>query len=88
MSEGLFSSLTLRGVTMRNRTVVSPMCQYSAIGGHVTDWHEAHHARFALGGVGMALLEATGVEARGRITHGCAGIWADSHVEQIGRAHV
>jgi 2,4-dienoyl-CoA reductase-like NADH-dependent reductase (Old Yellow Enzyme family) len=86
MADGLFSPLALRGVTARNRIVVSPMCQYSAVAGHVTAWHEAHHARFALGGVGVAFVEATGVEERGRITHGCTGIWSDGHVEPL--AHV
>ena len=81
----LFSPLALRGVTAKNRVAVSPMCQYSAKDGHVTDWHEAHHARFALGGVGIAFVEATGVEARGRITHGCTGLWSDSQVEGMAR---
>jgi 2,4-dienoyl-CoA reductase-like NADH-dependent reductase (Old Yellow Enzyme family) len=81
----LFSPLALRGVTARNRVAVSPMCQYSARDGHVTEWHDAHHARFALGGVGIAFVEATGVEARGRITHGCTGIWSDAHVAGLSR---
>jgi 2,4-dienoyl-CoA reductase-like NADH-dependent reductase (Old Yellow Enzyme family) len=76
----LFEPYTVRGVTFRNRIVVSPMCQYSATDGFVNAWHRAHHARFALGGVGGAILEASGVTADGRITPGCLGIWQDAHV--------
>ncbi|MFN0042645.1 MAG: NADH:flavin oxidoreductase/NADH oxidase [Alphaproteobacteria bacterium] len=76
----LFSPIELRGVVARNRVALSPMCQYTAKDGHAGDWHLAHHARFALGGIGVALVEATAVEARGRITHGCTGIWSDAHV--------
>lgn len=76
----LFSPLTLRGLTLKNRIVVAPMCQYSAEDGHLIDWHYQHHSRFALGGVGLAFFEATGVTRDGRITHGCAGIWDDSQI--------
>jgi len=71
----LFSPLQLRSVTLRNRVVVSPMCQYSAVDGAPTDWHYDHLTKFALGGAGLVFLEATGVEARGRITHGDLGLW-------------
>ncbi len=71
----LFSPLLLRSVTLRNRVVVSPMCQYSAVDGAPTDWHYDHLTKFALGGAGLVFLEATGVEARGRITHGDLGLW-------------
>jgi 2,4-dienoyl-CoA reductase-like NADH-dependent reductase (Old Yellow Enzyme family) len=63
----LFSPLQLRSVTLRNRVVVSPMCQYSAVDGAPTDWHYDHLTKFALGGAGLVFLEATGVEARGRM---------------------
>lgn len=76
----LFTPLTLRGLTVKNRIVVSPMCQYMAEDGHVGAWHFLHHARFALSGVGLAFVEATAVMRDGRITHGCTGIWDDSHV--------
>ena len=66
----LFTPLALRGVTLKNRIVISPMCQYSAVDGHANDWHLVHLGRFALGGAGMVFTEATAVEARGRITHG------------------
>jgi 2,4-dienoyl-CoA reductase-like NADH-dependent reductase (Old Yellow Enzyme family) len=76
----LFQPLRLRGVTLRNRIVVSPMCQYSAVEGAIQPWHRAHHARFALGGVGAAIVEATGVSRDGRITYGCTGLYDDAHV--------
>jgi 2,4-dienoyl-CoA reductase-like NADH-dependent reductase (Old Yellow Enzyme family) len=77
----LFTPFRSRGVTFSNRIVVSPMCQYSAIEGAVNAWHLAHHARFALGGVGGAVIEATAVERDGRISEGCLGLWDDSQVE-------
>jgi len=76
----LFTKLELRGLHLKNRIVVSPMCQYMAVDGHVQDWHLAHYARFALGGPGLSFVEATGVTPDGRITHGCTGIWDDGHV--------
>lgn len=77
----LFRPLTIRGVTIRNRVVVSPMCQYLAEEGRPGTWHLAHHARFALGGVGAAIVEATAVMRDGRITHGCTGLWSDDQIE-------
>ena len=59
------------------------MCQYCADDGHAADWHLAHHGRFSLAGVGGALVEATAVTREGRITHGCLGIYRDSHVERL-----
>lgn len=77
----LFTPFTLRDVTFRNRLVVSAMCQYASEDGFINDeWHLAHHGRFALGGVGGAILEASGVTAEGRITPGCLGIYKDEHV--------
>lgn len=70
----LFSPLSLRGVMLANRVVVSPMCQYSAYEGHINDWHHTHLASFAMGGAGLVFVEATAVERRGRITHGCTGL--------------
>ena len=69
----------------RNRIVVSPMCQYSARDGHVTDWHLVHLGKFAQGGAGIVFVEATAVEARGRITHGDTGIWDDAHIPELKR---
>lgn len=73
----LFTPLTLRGVTSRNRIVVSPMCQYASADGCPTDWHLVHLGKFAMGGAGIVFGEETAVEARGRKTHDCAGLWDD-----------
>jgi 2,4-dienoyl-CoA reductase-like NADH-dependent reductase (Old Yellow Enzyme family) len=71
----LFSPLKLRGLTLRNRIVVSPMCQYSAERGAATAWHLMHIGNLALSGAGMFCIEATAVEADGRITPACLGLW-------------
>jgi 2,4-dienoyl-CoA reductase-like NADH-dependent reductase (Old Yellow Enzyme family) len=76
----LFTPFALRSVTFRNRIVLAPMCQYQAEDGTPTDWHVAHHGRYATSGVGGALSEATGVTAEGRISPGCTGIYTDAHV--------
>lgn len=76
----LFTPFPVRGVTFPNRIIVSPMCQYAAMDGEVRDWHLAHHSRFALSGVGGALVEATGVTPEGRITPGCTGLWHDGQI--------
>ena len=81
----LFDPVRIREVEARNRIVVSPMCQYSAIDGHVTDWHLVHLGKFAQGGAGIVFIEATAVEKRGRITHGDTGIWDDAHVPGLRR---
>ena len=74
----LFSSLALRGLTLPNRIVVSPMCQYSAVDGVAQPWHMIHLGHLALSGAGMLCLEATAVEAVGRITPGDLGLWDDA----------
>ncbi|NNF78105.1 MAG: NADH:flavin oxidoreductase/NADH oxidase, partial [Rhizobiales bacterium] len=71
----LFSPVSLRDVHLRNRIVISPMCQYSARDGMPDDWHFAHLSKFALGGAGLVFTEASAVVAEGRITHGDTGIW-------------
>lgn len=76
----LFLPLSLRGITTRNRVVISPMCQYSAHEGHLDDWHMVHLGRFAIGGAGIVFTEATAVQKNGRITHGCPGLWTDSQI--------
>ena len=81
----LFAPLTLRGVTLRNRVVVSPMCQYSSEDGFATDWHLVHLGQFAAGGAAMVLTEATAVTADGRISPQDLGIWKDEHVEMLAR---
>ena len=81
---GLFSPLMLRGLTLRNRVVMAPMCMYSAgEDGRATDWHRAHYGARATGGVGLILTEATAVEARGRISPADLGLWDDAQVEPL-----
>lgn len=79
----LFQPLTIAGVTLRNRVVIPPMCQYSAVDGMAQDWHLVHLGGFASGGAGLVIMEATGVSPEGRITHGCVGIWSDAHAEAL-----
>jgi 2,4-dienoyl-CoA reductase-like NADH-dependent reductase (Old Yellow Enzyme family) len=81
----LLSPTTLRGVTLRNRIVISPLCQYSAADGMANDWHFAHLARFALGGAGAVFVEATAVHQDGRIPHGDMGLWSDAHIAPLRR---
>jgi 2,4-dienoyl-CoA reductase-like NADH-dependent reductase (Old Yellow Enzyme family) len=81
----LFEPLTIRGVTARNRIWVSPMCQYSSDDGAPTDWHLVHLGSRAAGGAGLVMVEATAVEARGRISPWDSGIWSDRHVEPFAR---
>ena len=81
----LFQPLELRGVRLKNRIVVSPMCQYSAKDGFIDDWHLVHLGKFAQGGAGVVFVEATAVEKRGRITHGDTGIWDDAHIAGLSR---
>ncbi len=79
----LFEPLTIRGTTLPNRVVVSPLCQYSAIDGFAQPWHFAHLSTFARGKAGLVFSEAIAVEARGRITPQCLGIWSDEQAEAI-----
>ncbi|RIK86041.1 MAG: oxidoreductase, partial [Burkholderiales bacterium] len=74
----LFSPLQLRSLTLPNRIVVSPMCQYSAVEGRAQPWHAVHWGRLTLGGAGLVLIEATGVEPAGRISPGCLGLYDDA----------
>jgi 2,4-dienoyl-CoA reductase-like NADH-dependent reductase (Old Yellow Enzyme family) len=81
----LFTPFTLRGLTLKNRLVVSPMCQYSSKYGFANDWHFAHLGRFAIGGFGLVFVEATGVTAEGRISYGDLGLWSDEQVPELRR---
>src|SRR6266481_5285297 len=74
----LFSPFTLRSVTLPNRIVVSPMCQYSAEGGEPNTWHLIHIGTLAMSGAGMLCIEGTAVEPGGRITPGDLGLWNDA----------
>jgi len=78
----LFTPLTIRGITVRNRIVASPMCQYHSVDGGPTDWQMVHIGRMAVGGAGIVFGEETAVEAIGRKTYACAGIWDDKHIPQ------
>src|SRR4051794_5713284 len=81
----LFSPMTIRGVTLKNRIVVPPMHQYSAIKGFPTDWHLMNAGKFAAGGAGLVVVESTKVERRGCGTIGDLGIWDDAFVEPLNR---
>src|ERR1044072_8929656 len=76
----LFTRLTLRNVTFRNRIVVLPMCPYSSVEGFSNDWPLVHLGCRAVGGAGLVIMEATAVEARGRISPADQGIWKDEHI--------
>lgn len=80
----LFSSFKLKDLEFKNRIVMAPMCMYSAEDdGLATEWHRIHYATRAIGGVGLIMQEATGVESRGRISNRDLGIWNDTHVEGL-----
>src|SRR5881394_2787988 len=79
----LFRPLTLRGLQLRNRIVVSPMCQYSSHDGFATDWHLVHLGSRAVGGAGLVLTEATAVLPEGRISPQDLGIWEGGHIEML-----
>jgi len=79
----LFDPMPLRSLRLRNRIVVSPMCQYSAERGCATDWHLVHWGQMLLSGAGMFTIEATAVTADGRITHGCLGLYDDATEEAL-----
>jgi hypothetical protein len=82
----LFTPLRIRGVTLHHRIAVSPMCQYSADLGHLTDWHLVHLGQFAIHGAALVMVEATAVAANGRISPEDSGLWQDSQVAPLRRA--
>lgn len=81
----LFEPLKIRGITLRNRIMVSPMCQYSYEDGFSNDWHLVHLGSRAVGGAGIVMVEATAVEANGRISPQDLGIWKDEHIPNLQR---
>ena len=85
MQRALFSPLTIRGLTLRNRIVLSPMLTYSAEGGHVNDFHLAHLAKFAAGGAGLVFMESTKIDPAGCSTPRDLGLWKDAFVEPMKR---
>jgi len=84
-SAKLFTPITLGGVELRNRIIVAPMCQYSAVDGNANDWHLMHIGQFAVSGVGLIIMEATGVTPEGRISPGCLGLWSDENQAALKR---
>lgn len=86
MMADLFQPFTVRGLTLKNRIVVSPMCQYQALtDGTTTDWHLVHYGSLALAGAALVFVEATAVEAGGRISNRDVGLYEDGHVEKLRR---
>ncbi|MFK8077458.1 MAG: NADH:flavin oxidoreductase/NADH oxidase [Granulosicoccus sp.] len=79
----LFTPHTIRGITLPNRIVVSPLCMYSALDGFAQPFHFAHLSSFARGKAGLVFTEATAIEPEGRITPNCLGIWSDEHAQSI-----
>ena len=86
MPSALFSPIKLADLTLSNRIVVSPMCQYSANDGVANDWHLTHLGMLANSGAGLLVVEATHVERHGRITHGCLGLYSDACEDAL--AHI
>src|SRR3982750_1045234 len=81
----LFESLEIRNIKLKNRIVVSPMCQYSSKDGYANDWHLVHLGSRAIGGAGLVFTEATAVVPEGRISPQDLGIWSDDHIEMLSR---
>src|SRR3954463_15331784 len=79
----LFTSLSIRGITLQNRLVVSPMCQYSSDDGFANDWHFVHLGSRAVGGAALVFTEATAVSPEGRISPHDLGIWKEEHLEKL-----
>lgn len=79
----LFDPLPLGNITLKNRIVVSPMCQYSALDGYATDWHLVHLGQFAIGQAGAVIQEATAVSPAGRISYGDLGLWEDGQITKL-----
>ena len=81
----LFAPLTMRGVTLRNRIAVSPMCQYSSVDGFANDWHLVHLGSRAVGGAGLVMTESSAIRPEGRSTTANLGIWRDEHIPNLKR---
>ena len=87
MTSALFSPIAMRGLTLPNRIVVSPMCQYNSNDGSANDWHLMHLGSFSLGAAGLVMTEMTDVNPVGRITSKCAGLWSDANEAALKRVH-
>ena len=79
MPSHLFTPIKLGGLTLKNRVIISPLCQFSAVDGTAAPWHWAHIGQFAQSGAGLCIFEATAVSAVGRITPGCLGLYSDEN---------
>ena len=87
MASVLFSPITMRGLTLPNRVVVSPMCQYNSNNGSANDWHLMHLGNMSLGAAGLVMCEMTNVNPQGRISPKCAGMWSDDNEAALKRVH-
>jgi 2,4-dienoyl-CoA reductase-like NADH-dependent reductase (Old Yellow Enzyme family) len=85
VASALFQPLALRGLELRNRIVISPLCEYSAVEGCATDWHVIHLGHLALSGAGLLIIECTAVEPRGRISRECLGLYSDASEQALAR---
>ena len=81
----LFEPLQIKSIELKNRIVVSPMCEYSSVDGFSNDWHLVHLGSRAVGGAGLIITEATAVSPEGRITPDDLGLWKDEHIEGLKR---
>ena len=79
----LFSPITIKNITLKNRIVVSPMCEYSSIDGFANNWHLVHLGSRAVGGAALIITEAAAVSPEGRISIADMGIWKDEHIEKL-----
>ncbi len=79
----LFSPLTIKDLTLKNRIVISPMCEYSSVDGFANDWHLVHLGSRAVGGAALIVQEATAVSPEGRITPDDMGLWKDEHIDKL-----
>ncbi len=85
MTSAIFTPITLRGLTLPNRIVVSPMCQYASENGNANDWHLMHLGQFSMGAAGLVITEATHVSDVGRISHHCLGLYSDENEVSLKR---
>ncbi len=85
MTSPLFSPLQLRELSLHNRIVIAPMCQYSCVDGNPGDWHVMHLGHLSHSGAGLLIIEATGVAPEGRITPACPGLWGDANEAAFAR---
>lgn len=76
----LFNGYEIKNMSLKNKVVMAPMCQYSAENGYPNEWHATHYTSRAVGGTGLIIVEMTNIEPDGRITDQCLGLWSDDHI--------